>query len=174
VSSQPVPTLGDGEVTVKAWEDYVCPHCATYVLEAVPKIRENYVDTGKVTYEHHDFPIPMDETWSWAAPSAARGVKSTLDDEAFFEMSHKLFENQGSYSMDLVADLAEEVGADRCKIVGDAESVTYRPVLEKDRQRGKQAGVQGTPAIFVNGSQVSFDGASSFYPPIRDAIEDAL
>lgn len=174
VSSMPAPAMGDGDVTVRVWSDYACPHCATFSAEALPQIEENYVSSGDVTYEHHDFPIPVSEKWSWAAASAARGVQDSMDDETFFEMSALLFENQNKYTMKLVGDLAEQVGADRCAIVGDAEYGTYRPVLERDRQRGSSAGVAGTPAIFVNDQQVDFSGASSFYPPIEEAIENAL
>ncbi|MFC4356753.1 DsbA family protein [Halobium salinum] len=174
VNSLPVPAMGDGDVMVKVWSDYACPHCRTFTVEALPKIEENYVASGDVTYEHHDFPIPVSEKWSWGAASAARGVQDSMDDEAFFEMSTLLFENQDKYTMKLVGDLAEQVGADRCAIVGDAQYDTYRPVLEQDRQRGVNRGVQGTPAIFVDGEQVDFSGAQSFYPPIEEAIENAL
>ncbi|MFC6725295.1 DsbA family protein [Halobium palmae] len=176
VTSMPNPVMGDDDapVTVKAWEDFACPHCQTFSLEALPKIEENYVSSGDAKFEHHDFPIPVDDKWSWAVASAARGVQDATDDGTFFEYAHAMFENQGKYSMNVVQNQASEVGADGCSIRGDAKFGTYRPVLEADRQRGSSAGVRGTPAIFVDGQQVDFSGASSFYPPIESAIESAL
>jgi protein-disulfide isomerase len=170
VSSLPTPTLGpsDAEVTVAAFEDFACPHCATYSLEVFPDLRTEYVETGVVRYEFHDFPIPVDERWSWQAASAARGVQDETDDATFFEYTHALFENQNDYSPATITDLANDVGAPGCAIQADALTETYRPVIEADRQRAIDRGAQGTPAIFVAGRSVS-----PSYDAIASAIEAA-
>jgi len=167
VSDLPAPTLGpsDAEVTVVAFEDFACPHCATYSLEVFPDLRAEYVETGVVRYEFRDFPIPVDERWSWQAASAARGVQDEVDDSAFFEYAHALFENQNDYSPTLVTDLANDVGAPGCAIQADALNETYRPVIEADRQRAVDRGARGTPAIFVAGRSVE---------PSYDAIAGAI
>jgi protein-disulfide isomerase len=156
VESLPTPVAGDPEsdVVVQVFEDFACPHCATFNAQVYPDLRSNYVDPGKVRYEHHDFPIPVSQKWSWAAASAARGVQDEVDDAAFFEYATLLYRNQDSYSMDTVQSLAEEVGAPGCPVRGDAINETYRPVLEADRRRGNEMGVRGTPTVFVNGRQV--------------------
>ncbi|MFW5905245.1 MAG: DsbA family protein [archaeon] len=157
VTSLPTPTLGpdDAPVTVAVYEDYACPHCKTYALDTLPKIRSEYVTEGIVRYEHHDFPIPVDDRWSWQAASAARGVQETVDVEAFFDFSTALYENQGSFSLDLIESLAEEVGADPAPIRTAADDEVYRRVLESDREQGLDAGVEGTPTVLVNGSDTS-------------------
>jgi len=167
VSELSAPTLGpdDAEVTVAAFEDFACPHCATYSLEVFPDLRAEYVETGTVRYEFHDFPIPVDDRWSWQAASAARGVQDETDDSTYFEYAHALFENQNDYSPALITDLANDVGAPGCAIQADALNETYRPVIEADRQRAVDRGAQGTPAIFVAGRSVS---------PTYDAIAGAI
>jgi len=167
VSSLPAPTLGpsDADVTVAAFEDFACGHCATYSLEVFPDIRAEYVETGVVRYEFHDFPIPVDDQWSWQAASAARGVQDEMDSAAFFEYTHALFENQSDLSAGLITDLANDVGAPGCAIQADAVNETYRPVVEADRQRAIDRGAQGTPAVYVNGRSVS---------PTYDAIAGAI
>ena len=171
VEDLPTPALGnaDSGVTVKVWEDYSCPHCATFALEVFPKLRSQYIDPGKIRYEHHDFPIPVDQKWSWAAASAARGVQDTTDVATFFEYTHKLFQNQNSYSMSLVTKLANEVGAPGCDVQSDAVYYTYKPVLQADKQAGKDAGVSGTPGVFVNGKSVE-----PSYGAVSSAIESNL
>jgi protein-disulfide isomerase len=156
VSELPAPTLGpsDAAVTVQAFEDFACPHCATYSLDVFPRVREEFVDAGVVRYEHHDLPLPVDERWSWAAGSAARGVQDETDDGSFFEFAHLLFENQGEFSLSLIRDLADRVGAPGCAIRADADNGTYRPVLEADRRRAVEMGAEGTPAVFVEGRAV--------------------
>jgi len=171
VQSLSTPTLGpeDAPVTIAVYEDYACPHCKTYALNTLPKIRSEYVSEGIVRYEHHDFPIPVDERWSWQAASAARGVQETVDVEAFFDFSTALYENQGSFSLDLIASLAEEVDADPATIRTAADDEVYRPVLESDREQGLDAGVEGTPTVFVNGS----DATRYDWDTVSRAIESA-
>lgn len=167
MSELAAPTLGpsDADVTVLAFEDFACPHCATYSLEVLPQLRSEYVETGVVSYEFRDFPIPVDEQWSWQAASAARGVQDETDDQTFFDYSHALFENQGDFSAGLVTDLADDVEAPGCAIQADAVNETYRPVIEADRQRAIDSGAGGTPAVFVAGRAVS---------PTYDAIASAI
>ena len=167
VAELPAPALGssDASVTVAAFEDFSCPHCATFSLEVLPDLRSEYVDPGVVRYEHHDFPIPVDERWSWQAASAARGVQNEVGDDAFFEYAHALYENQDDFSPQRITDLAENVGAPGCAIQADALNGTYRPVVEADRQSGIDRGVQGTPSVFVAGRQVD---------PTYDAIAAAV
>ena len=171
VSDLPTPVAGnpDADVTVMIFEDYACPHCRTYHLEVFPTIAEEYLAPGRVRYEHHDLPIPVDERWSWWVASAARGVQDTLGDQAFFEFAGLAFERQRDLSMEAVAEMAEAVGADPCAIQTDAANESYRPVLEADRERGQELGVSGTPSAFVSGESVpaSLDG-------LRSAIEAAL
>jgi protein-disulfide isomerase len=172
VESLSTPVIGDpdADVTVMAFEDFACGHCATYSLEHFPTIRSEYVDTGKIRYEHHDYPIPVDRTWSWAAASAARGVYDETDAETFFEYTHRVFQNQSDLSLDTLQSLADEVGAPGCDVREDADTGTYRPVVESDKARGDQLGIPGTPAIFVDGQLQRSYAADS----ISSAIESRL
>jgi protein-disulfide isomerase len=172
VSELPAPVAGDPEadVTVMAFEDFSCPHCRTYSLEIFPKVREQFVDPGKVRYEFHDFPIPVSRKWSWAAASAARAVQDRVDDAAFYDYAHALFENQGDYSMSLIEDLAEDTEATPCAVRAAAENETYRPVSKADRQRGQDMGVSGTPAVFVDGEYVR----QATFSNIEAAIQSKL
>lgn len=171
VDELPPPVAGDpdAEVTVMAFEDFACPHCQTYQVEVFPTIREEYVASDQIRYEHHDLPIPVDDRWSWWVASAARGVQDTVGDDAFFTFAEAAYRRQDEYSLDVLAEVAESAGADPCEIQNDAANEVYRPVLEADRQRGRDLGVSGTPTVFVNGRQVNADVSA-----MRSAIESAL
>ncbi|MFB6167498.1 MAG: DsbA family protein [Haloferacaceae archaeon] len=171
VSELSPPVAGDpgADVTVVAFEDFACPHCRDYHLNVYPTVASEYLEPGRVRYEHHDFPIPVDERWSWWVASAARGVQDTVGDAAFFEFATLAFERQDDYSLGTLADIAETVGADPCAVQTDAANETYRPVLEADRERGAEMGVSGTPSTFVNGQSVS-----PTVEGLRTAIERAL
>ncbi|MFB6130213.1 MAG: DsbA family protein [Salinigranum sp.] len=171
VKTLAAPVIGDPEadVTVAAFEDFACPHCKHYSLETFPPIRKQFVDTKKVRYEQHDFPIPVNKKWSWAAGNAARSVQEQTDDATYFEYAHSLFENQTDYSMSLLGDLADRVGATPCAVRAAARDDTYKPVLESDRQDGIKKGVRGTPTVFVNGKPVR-----ATVSDIRAAIKSKL
>ncbi|WP_066416238.1 DsbA family protein [Halorubrum aethiopicum] len=166
------PTLGDPEadVVVQAFEDFTCPHCATYKLEHFPAVREEFVASGEIRYEHWDFPIPVNETWAVPVASAARGVGDRAGDEAFFAFSTAAYESQGEYSGEALGAAAETAGADPCAAIADAQFSTYEEASMSDREEGESMGLTGTPTIFVNGEAV--DGYES--STIIDAIESAL
>jgi len=178
VDSMPTPVRGDpnADVTLRVFEDYACPHCAHYATEIAPRVVENYAAPGEIRYEHHDFPIPVSEEWSWAGANAARAVQDGVGDEAFFEYTHLLFENQSAYvgagetGYDVLATYAERVGADPVEAVRAAKGGTYDEVLKADRQAGIDDGVQGTPTVFVNGEKLDSFG----YDAISSALDDAL
>ncbi|ELZ47274.1 DSBA oxidoreductase [Halorubrum coriense DSM 10284] len=150
------PTLGNPEsdVVVQVFEDFTCGHCANYTLNHFPAIREEYVESGDVRYEHWDWPIPVDEMWAVPVASAARGVGVRNGDEAFFEFASAAYESQASYSGEAVGAAAEAAGADPCAAMSDARFASYGEASAADRSEGESMGVEGTPTIFVNGSPV--------------------
>lgn len=170
------PSMGDPDapVVVRVWSDFACPHCADFSDEALPKIESEYVEPGDVRFEHHDYPIPVSEDWSWPAANAGRAVQDTTDDGTFFEYAHELFQSQGQFSYDRIQNLAEDVGADGCTARSAAANETYNPVLEADRGAGDDRGIRGTPAIFVDDEEVDFEGADTFYGPTKETIERHL
>ncbi|MDS0293055.1 thioredoxin domain-containing protein [Halogeometricum luteum] len=175
VNSLPRPSLGpdDAPVTVDAYEDYACPHCATYSLNVFPKIRENYIDGGDVRYRFFDFPLPVSEQWSWGGAVAARAVQDRADAEAFFEYGKTLFERQDELTSDgfsVVHDAAEEFDVNGCEVAASVDQETYRPVVESDRERAVDAGYQSTPTIVVNGETA----ADPSWETVRRTIDGHL
>ena len=150
------PTLGDpdADVTVQAFEDFTCGHCASYKLDHFPTIREEYIEPGEVHYQHWDFPLPVEEKWAVPVASAARGVGARHGDEAFFEFASAAYESQGNYSGEAIGAAAEAVGADPCAVLSDARFAAYGEASADDKSEGTSMGVEGTPTIFVNGSAV--------------------
>lgn len=46
-------------VTIEAYTDYECPHCALFYKTFMPQFSADYIKTGKVKFVHRDFPLPM-------------------------------------------------------------------------------------------------------------------
>lgn len=171
--SLPTPTLGpaDATVTVAAYESYLCGHCAHYNLNGLPKIRSEYVDPGKIRYEHHDFPLGEA---GWYSAIAARSVQATVDQEAYWSYSKELFANAEDTSMELYRSLAEDVGADPDVVEEHVRTTKWEPVVAADRKRGESKGVNATPTFLVEDEAVDPEGHSSWYDALSDAIDAAL
>ena len=163
------PAIGDesAPVSVTVFEDFGCPACRQFKLQATPAIVQQYVDPGDVRYLHADFPIPVDEAWSYPVASAARGVFEAAGNDAFWAFSESIYDHQGSYSLDAIESVADEVAGVGTAARDAAEGETYRERVEADRERGENWGVSGTPTVFVDDEQVAGD-------EIADAIESRL
>jgi len=171
--SLPTPVAGDpdADVTVAVYEDYACPHCKTYSVQVFPQIANEYLESGTIRYEFHDFPIPVDQTLSYEAANAARAVQANLGSQAFFEYSEKLFRNQRSLNRSTYASLAGDFDVDGATVRQAATEQRYQQTIDEDRQGGVDRGVRGTPTVFVDGSPVEWREIA--YQPVKDAIENA-
>ncbi|MBU6398639.1 MAG: DsbA family protein [Rhodospirillales bacterium] len=44
-------------VTVQEFFSLTCPHCGEFATHTMPQVKANFVDTGKVQFIYHDFPL---------------------------------------------------------------------------------------------------------------------
>ena len=52
------PVLGDpnARVTIIEFGDYQCPFCRSFWKDTFPRLKKEYIDTGKVRFVFRDFP----------------------------------------------------------------------------------------------------------------------
>ncbi len=164
------PALGDTDAPVKmaVFEDFSCGGCRQYKMQLHPQIVEAYVEPGDVLLFHADFPLAMDETWSYAVPSAAWEVFDVAGNDAFWSFTSAIYEYQGQYSYDIIETVADEVADVGEQAREAAETAAYRDDLEESRDQGEEWGVQRTPTVFVDDESVDNDLDS-----IADAIESS-
>ena len=174
----PSPVAGDPEadVTLAVFEDYACPHCATYNQEGFPTVAAEFIDPGTIRYEHHDLPLPVANPGSYEAANAARAVQDRAGDEAFYDYAHGLFENYGQIPGDgpaLYESLASDMGLDGGAIRDAATNRAYRQTVQADRQAGIDLGVSSTPTFVLNGEIVAEGWANSVLDTLREKIDGA-
>ena len=65
--------IGDinAKVQIKEYASYTCPHCATFHEEVYPKLKAEYIDTGKVRLTYHE--VYFDRYGLWAGMMARCG-----------------------------------------------------------------------------------------------------
>ena len=59
--SLPDMALGpaNASVTITEYASMTCPHCAAFNADVFPKIKSEYIDTGKIRYVFREFPLDI-------------------------------------------------------------------------------------------------------------------
>lgn len=161
--------VGDANapVTVIEFGDYECPYCEQFYTTIEKPMREEYIKTGKVKMVFRDYPLSFHP----AAQPAAEAAECAGEQGKYWEYHDALYEHQATIeSLDYVK-LAGDLGLNKTTFKTCADTHKYAAEIAKDQADGNAAGVDGTPASFINGQLVS--GAVP-YATFKAAIEAAL
>jgi protein-disulfide isomerase len=150
-------------VTIIAFSDYQCPYCRM-AEKTVLQVLDTYGD--KVRYFHRDYPLPFHEH----AHVAAEAARCASEQNKFWEYHDKLFTSD-DLSEDGLRATAGELGLDKDKFDACLSSGRYKAAVDEDMAAGAEAGVNGTPAFFVNGRMLS--GAQPF-ESFKNVIDDEI
>lgn len=131
-------------VTIVEFSDFQCPHCAAAypVLERIVSESDGKV---KLVFKHY----PLSHHTH--ARKAARAAVAAGEQDKFWEMHDKLFENQLALTGADLEGYAKELGLDMERFKEDMASEEIEACIEADREEAERLGVEGTPAMFVNG-----------------------
>lgn len=142
----------DAKVTIIAFSDYECPFCkrADATVEQVISTYGN-----KIRYVHRDYPLPFHKH----ARGAAEAARCAGAQGKFWEMNHALFKTE-DLSPEKIGEIAGTLGLDKAKLDECIASGKFKTTVDEDMAAGGEAGVNGTPAFFINGRMLS--GAQPF------------
>jgi protein-disulfide isomerase len=157
----------DAPVTIVEFSDYECPYCARFYSQTLGQIREEYVETGKVKIVFRDYPLPFHSQ----AQKAAEAAECAGEQGKYYEMHDKLFEDGVTGGVKAFKKYADEIGLDTGKFDECLDPDSMASEVQKDMADGAAAGVQGTPAFFINGKLLS--GAQPF-SAFKSAIDAEL
>ena len=146
------------------FSDFQCPYCQR-AHATVEQVLSKYGDQIKFVYRH--YPLPTHP----AAKPAAEASECAKEQGKFWPFHDRLFANTSKLSdADLKAHAAA-VGVDVAAFNACVDSHKYRAVVEADAKDGEAAGVNGTPAFYINGRMIS--GAQPF-EVFKQLIDDEL
>jgi protein-disulfide isomerase len=135
-------------ITIVEFSDFECPYCSK-AEPTVKALLAKYPDKIRLVYR--DFPLPMHPR----APKAAEAAHCAGDQGKYWEMHEKLFANSQKLEVTDLKAYARTVGVDGAKFDRCLDSDEKKPVVEKNKKAGEDAGVTGTPAFFINGRPIS-------------------
>ena len=164
----------DAPVVMIEWSDFQCPFCASFALETMPDLVEEYVEAGVLRFEWRDFPVLGEDSFT-----AAMAGRAAAEQDAFFELHDEIFEreferNTGELSVESLTELAGDLGLDTGRFEQDMQDPELEQAVRTDLQTGQQIGFTGTPAFVINGrSMVGGQPTDTFRQIIEQAAEEA-
>ena len=166
-------SLGDenAPVVVVEYGDFQCPACQRFFAGAVSQLKGEYVQTGKVRFVFRQFAFLGDES-QWAAEAS----ECANEQGQFWDYYNKLYqeqngENVGIFNKDNLKRFAIDLGLDTTEFNQCLDSGRHTAKVQQETLEGQQAGVRGTPTVFVDGQYLENGGS---YPVLKAAIEAAL
>jgi protein-disulfide isomerase len=138
----------DALVTIVEFSDYECPFCSR-AHATVKQLEKDY--EGKIRVVMKQNPLPFHAR----AKPAAAAVLAAGEQDKFWEMHDKLFENQKALQDADLEKYATEIGLDMGKFKASIADAKWNAVYDRDQQLGRKMGATGTPAFFINGRFLS-------------------
>jgi protein-disulfide isomerase len=135
----------DAPVTLVEFTDLECPFCRSFHVGAFEKIKQTYIDSGKVRFVTFDFPLDIHPN----ARTAAVAVRCAGEQDKFWEMRHLVTVNAATLSREKYVDLAKGLGLDTGKLDQCIDAGRYKADIDRDMAEGLKLGVNGTPTFFV-------------------------
>lgn len=168
----------DAPILVEVWEDFQCSACRIFSEQIETLIIDNHVATGQARYVYRHYPFLDDASLSKESDQAANASMCAAEQDRFWDYHDIVFanwngENAGAFSDKRLVAFAEAIGLDMGQFNACFEENRYRDVIEQDKLEGTQAGVNGTPTVYVNGLILT-PGRVPSYEEIATAIETAL
>jgi protein-disulfide isomerase len=156
-------------VTIVEYASVTCPHCAVFHNETYPKLKEKYIDTGKVRLIFREFPTgPVNA-------SIAGFMLARCSGDKYFPMIGAMFEQQQAWTANPYEGLLRIARQAGMTQEAFETCLKNRELANKIVDTGRRAvekfGVESTPTFFVNGNKIV--GAQPL-AAFEKAIEAAL
>jgi protein-disulfide isomerase len=145
-------------VTIIEYASMTCPHCAHFTIETFPKLKERYIDTGKVRYIFREFPLdPL--------AAGASMLARCADKDKYFSLIDMLFQTQTQWAvqnpLEPLFNVVKQAGFSRDSFnacLDTKKNESSRKILagiESGRNRAADKfKVTSTPTLFINGKRL--------------------
>ena len=145
------PIIGDvdAKITILEFGDYQCTFCYKFHQQTLEKIKESYIDTGKVNYTYKDFPL--------------NGLDSILAAEASFcaneqgkywEYHDTIFNNwagerTGWITSNSLLDFAEQNKLNVNEFTECVNNHKYTQKVIENQKFAENIGINATPSFLI-------------------------
>ncbi|MBI5263086.1 MAG: DsbA family protein [Bradyrhizobium sp.] len=160
--SLPDMALGpaSASVTITEYASLTCPHCATFNEQVFPKIKAEYIDTGKVRYIFREFPLDIKA----AAGSMLSRCIANGDAAKYFAVTDMLFRQQNDWVMknttETLARIGKQAGLSQQQVEDCLKNQALLDKIVADQKYASEVlKVDSTPTFFINGDKIKGDAS---------------
>jgi protein-disulfide isomerase len=158
----------DATVTLVEYVSPTCPHCANFHMTALPQLKEEYIDTGRIRFIARPFRRNvLDLAVFMVAEAAGNQYNEVLS--AYMETQNVWAASQNPRQA--IFEVAEQFGFTQERFEEILTDEELLAALEATREQALELGLQGTPTFFINGEK--FEGNAT-YETLSAAIEERL
>jgi protein-disulfide isomerase len=148
-------------VTITEFASMTCPHCAAFTEKVFPKIKTEFIDTGKIRFVFREFPLDIKA----AAGSMLARCIAKDDAPKYFAVIDLLFKQQEAWVVKNTTETLTRIGKQAGLTQAQVEDcLKDQALLDKIAADQKFAAevlkVQSTPTFFINGEMIK--GEQSF------------
>lgn len=179
LEGEPYMGSDDANITVVEFGDYRCPVCQSFHTRVLPRLEENYIETGDVKFYFVNFAF-LDQNFPGDTSETAAVASECVynqDEDQFWDFYDALYENQGPEDEDWATEEymsqlfnQSTSGLDHSQFQSCVANKQTLQEVRQDTRMGRSNGVTGTPSIYVNGDKLS----SWSYGTVARAIEEEL
>jgi protein-disulfide isomerase len=161
--SLPDMALGpaNATVTVTEFASMTCPHCAAFTEKVFPKIKSEYIDTGKIRYVFREFPLDIKA----AAGSMLARCIAKDDAPKYFAVIDLLFRQQNDWvtknTTETLTRIGKQAGLSQQQVEDCLKDQALLDKIAADQKFANEVlKVNSTPTFFINGEMLK--GETSF------------
>ena len=147
-------------VTIVEYAAPTCPHCARFNEVVFPRIRSEFIDTGKVRYVFREFPLSIKDVG--CAMLARRVAKE--DPVKYFAVIDAMFKQQDQLvwkTADTLKLIGKQAGLSAQAVEDCLKDQALMDRIAADQKYASEVlKVGGTPTFFINGEMLR--GEASF------------
>ncbi len=151
----------NASVIIVEFSDFQCPYCSR-AAGIADEVAAEFDGDVRLYYLH--FPFHQN------SEKAAEAAECAGDQGKFWEMHDIMFSNQGALDQEHLKSYASGLGLNMTQFNSCLGSGEKGAVIDADFDKGRAAGVTGTPTFFVNGRKLRSYDADSLRTAIRSEL----
>ena len=164
----------NAKISIKVFSSLTCPHCANFHKSIFENLKKDFIDEGKVKFEHHSFPLDL------AALNAEIIIRCQNDNIKKFQLLEEIYQKQSQWAVgsdiNVINESLKRIGLknglsqekmDKCLL-----NENYQDQILNDRiDAQKIYKIESTPTIYIN--EKKYEGKHE-YSSFKKAIEKQI
>ena len=147
----------NAKIDIIEYASYTCSHCATFHTNVYPKLKQDYIETGKVRFTYRE--VYFDKYGLWASM-----IARCAGPEKFFGLTDLIYKSQDKWAragedtatVSELSKLAKVAGLNDERIKNCLEDTEkLRALVEWFKKNASNDEVKSTPSFLINGEKFS-------------------